>query len=171
VVYKALPVPKALPIWRALGCKSPVDVIASSLTLILPVPVDLVSYRMGDIWLVVVFYVMLQAIFTVSYSYVGIVFTLILFLIVCVCALNITVGCVCHCVVNNPTWITIVRWRWYTSHCSHQNLCQSGRWLWAASPWVDVMASSLALGLTLLIVLVSFFVGHLWIVVVIYVLL
>jgi hypothetical protein len=85
VVYKALPIPKALPIWRALGCKSPVDVIASSLTLILPVPVDLVSYRMGDIWLVVVFYVMLQAIFTVAYSYVGIVFTLILFLIVCVC--------------------------------------------------------------------------------------
>jgi hypothetical protein len=31
------------------------------------------------------------------------------------------------------------------------------------------MASSLALGLTLLIVLVSFFVGHIWIVVVIYV--
>jgi hypothetical protein len=66
-----------------------------SLTLILPVPVDLVSYRMGDIWLVVVFYVMLQAIFTVAYSYVGIVFTLILFLIVCVCVLNITIGCVC----------------------------------------------------------------------------
>jgi hypothetical protein len=85
VVYKALPVPKALAIWRDLGCKSLVDVIASSLTLILPVPVDLVSYHMGDIWLVVVFYVMLQAIFTVAYSYVGIVFTLILFLIVCVC--------------------------------------------------------------------------------------
>jgi hypothetical protein len=144
-------------------------VIASSLTLILPVPMDLVSYRMGDIWLVVVFYVMLQAIFTVAYSYVGIVFTLILFLIVCVCAFNIIVVCVCHCVVNNPMWIIIVRWRWYTSHCSHQNLCQYGRWLWAASPWVDVIASSLALGLTLLIVLVSFFVGHIWIVVVIYV--
>jgi hypothetical protein len=85
VVYKAVPIPKDLPIWRALGCKSWVDVIASSLTLILPVPVDLVSYLMGDIWLVVVFYVMLQDIFTVAYSYVGIVFTLILFLIVCVC--------------------------------------------------------------------------------------
>jgi hypothetical protein len=91
VVYNALPVPKALPIWRALGCKSPVDVIASSLTLILPVPMDLVSYRMGNIFLVVVLYVMLQAIFMVSYSYVGIVFTLILFLIVCVCV------CVCVC--------------------------------------------------------------------------
>lgn len=87
----------------------------------------------------------------------------------CVCVKHHYWVCVCHCVVNNPTWITIVRWRWYTSHCSHQNLCQSGRWLWATSPWVDVMASSLTLGLTLLIVLVSFFVGHLWIVVVIYV--
>jgi hypothetical protein len=85
VVYKAVPIPKDLPIWRALVCKSWIDVIASSLTLILPVPVDLVSYLMGDIWLVVVFYVMLQDIFTVAYSYVGIVFTLILFLIVCVC--------------------------------------------------------------------------------------
>jgi hypothetical protein len=85
VVYKALPAPKAFPIWRDLGCKSPVDVIASSLTLILPVPVDLVSYHIGDICLVIVFYVMLQAIFTVSYSYIGIVFTLIFFLIVCVC--------------------------------------------------------------------------------------
>jgi hypothetical protein len=85
VVYKAIPIPKDLLIWRALGCKFWVDVIASSLTLILPVPVDLVSYLMGDIWLVVVFYVMLQDIFMVAYSYVGIVFTLILFLIVCVC--------------------------------------------------------------------------------------
>jgi hypothetical protein len=66
-----------------------------SLTLILSVPMDLISYRMGDIWLVVVFYVMLQVILTVAYYYVGIVFTLILFLIVCVCALNITIGCVC----------------------------------------------------------------------------
>jgi hypothetical protein len=72
-------------------------VIASSLTLILPVPMDLVSYHMGDICLVVFFYVMLQAIFMVAYSYVGIVFTLILFLIVCVCALNINVGCVSLC--------------------------------------------------------------------------
>jgi hypothetical protein len=85
VVYKAVPIPKDLPIWRALVCKSWIDVIASSLTLILPVPVDLVSYLMDDIWLVVVFYVMLQDIFMVAYSYVGIVFTLILFLIVCVC--------------------------------------------------------------------------------------
>jgi hypothetical protein len=140
-----------------------------SLTLILPVSMDLVSYCMGDICLVVVFYVMLQDIFMVSYSYVGIVFTLILFLNVCVCVSNIIVGCVCQCVVNNPTWITMVRWRWYTIHCSHQNIWQFGRWIWVASPSVDVMASSLSLGLTLLIVLVSFFVGHLWNVVVIYV--
>jgi hypothetical protein len=86
IVYKASPTPKDLLIQKsAWGASPQVDVIASSLTLILPVPLDLVSYHMGDICLVIVFYVMLQAIFTVSYSYIGIVFTLIFFLIVCVC--------------------------------------------------------------------------------------
>ena len=57
MVYKALLVPKALPMWRALGCKSPVDVIASSLALGLTLLIVLVSLFVGHLWIVVVIYV------------------------------------------------------------------------------------------------------------------
>lgn len=61
--------------------------------------------------------------------------------------------------------------RWFRRCYSHQKICQSRSWLWAASPRVDVIESSLNPRLTSPKISVSCLVGCLWFMVVIYVIL